>query len=384
MLNNGKILLIVSILFLFAKKGFSQEVDYTFRNQFNFWNTTNFQDPLLYQFGIRYIPELSVEKLFEEDRKLDFEFSANTFANSDFEGKENYESRAKLKPYRAWVRYFSNRFELRAGLQKINFGSASALRPLMWFDQMDARDPLQLTDGVYGLLARYYFKNNANLWLWTLIGNDNQKGWDVVPSVKDKPEYGGRFQLPVGSGETAVSFHHRTANDNLFNTDTSFLGDIPRKENKLGFDGKWDMGIGLWYEVVIKNNGKGAYLQQWEDYINIGADYTFGLGQGLNVISELFRINSSNDFLGGGNRIHFASLTTNYPIGMINSLSCIVFFNVDDNQWYRFVNFQRQYDYWTFYLMAFWNPDTYNLYNVGGERTFYAGKGIQLLAVWNF
>ena len=69
------------------------------------------------------------------------------------------------------MRYSSDQFELRLGLQKINFGSASMLRPLMWFDQMDPRDPLHLTDGVWGLLARYYFLNNANIWLWGLYGN---------------------------------------------------------------------------------------------------------------------------------------------------------------------------------------------------------------------
>jgi len=57
-----------------------------------------------------------------------------------------------------WIRLSTKQFELRAGLQKINFGSATLLRPLMWFDKIDPRDPLQLTDGVYALLARYYSK----------------------------------------------------------------------------------------------------------------------------------------------------------------------------------------------------------------------------------
>lgn len=51
--------------------------------------------------------------------------------------------------------------ELRLGLQKINFGSAQLFRPLMWFDKMDPRDPLQMTDGVWGALYRYYFRNNG-------------------------------------------------------------------------------------------------------------------------------------------------------------------------------------------------------------------------------
>lgn len=36
------------------------------------------------------------------------------------------------------------------------------------------REPSQLTDGVYGVLVKYYFQNNANLWAWGLIGNKNR------------------------------------------------------------------------------------------------------------------------------------------------------------------------------------------------------------------
>ena len=71
------------------------------------------------------------------------------------------------------------------GLQKINFGSAVLLRPLMWFDSLDPRDPLQLTDGVYAVLLRYYFPNNANLWAWALYGNDSPKGWESAATAED-------------------------------------------------------------------------------------------------------------------------------------------------------------------------------------------------------
>ena len=64
----------------------------------------------------------------------------------------------RFKPYRLWLRYSTSHLEIRAGLQKINFGSSNILRPLMWFDKMDFRDPLMLTDGVYALLGRYYFR----------------------------------------------------------------------------------------------------------------------------------------------------------------------------------------------------------------------------------
>ena len=85
------------------------------------------------------------------------------------------------------------------------------LRPLMWFDKIDPRDPLQLTDGVWGLLARYYFLNNANIWLWGLYGNEKPKTWEIGKTNQHYPEFGGRFQSPVPKGEAAVSYHFRMA-----------------------------------------------------------------------------------------------------------------------------------------------------------------------------
>ena len=78
---------------------------------------------------------------------------------------------AAIKAYRLWGRYTGHQFEVRVGLQKIDFGSAMMLRPLQWFDEMDPRDPLNFTTGVYGALGRYYFLNNANIWGWILYGN---------------------------------------------------------------------------------------------------------------------------------------------------------------------------------------------------------------------
>merc|ERR1712127_1137306 len=105
----------------------------------------------------------------------------------------------------------TNQFELRVGLQKIDFGSASLLRPIQWFNQIDPRDPLQLTNGVYGVLGRYYFLNNANIWLWTLYGNEKTRGFDALETNKKVPEFGGRIQYPTKKGEIALSYHHRSA-----------------------------------------------------------------------------------------------------------------------------------------------------------------------------
>lgn len=377
--------MLIGVLGTYVTATLAQDVEVTFKNQVNTWGAVNFQDPLLSQVGGRYIPELSLGKPFKKDQLLDLEVSLNAYSAFDFQGSDHFNTSSKVSPYRAWLRYSGNKMEFRAGLQKIDFGSASLLRPLMWFDQIDPRDPLQLTDGVYALLGRYYFQNNTNLWLWGLLGNDKSKGWDILPSIANKPEFGGRIQLPVGSGEAALSYHHRTANYGGLNPDTLFTGEIPKQENKIGLDGKWDVGIGLWYEIVIKHNGlNNEYLNTWEDYINVGVDYTFGIGNGINIIGEFFRINSSELLFEQGKRAHFVALSAGYPIGMVGNINYIMFVNMNEAEWYRFINFQLIYDYFTINFMGFWNPDTYNLYNLGAERALYAGKGLQVLAVWNF
>ncbi|MFC2113905.1 hypothetical protein ACFLRI_01000, partial [Bacteroidota bacterium] len=285
-----------------------------------------------------------------------------------------------------WLRLSSKRLEVRAGLQKINFGSATMLRPLMWFDQIDPRDPLQLTNGVYGVLGRYYFKNNTNIWLWTLYGNKNPKGWDFIASQKDVPEYGGRFQFPVPKGEGAISLHSRTANMNSFFPDSMLNGKVSYPESRIGLDGKWDLVVGLWFEYMFlhSNITEMPRPKNYQHVLNLGLDYTFGIGNGLSVITEFFWFASSDEIFNSLAGIEFSALTLSYPITLMDNISAIIYFNWESNSWYRFVNIQRSYDNWSFYLMAFWNPDKFDLYTINFENNLFAGKGLQLMCVYNF
>ena len=145
------------------------------------------------QFGARYIPTLSISKEIQPGFRVDIEASIRALGIGTFGSPDHFTDDAEAKAYRLWLRFSRPQFELRGGLQKINFGSALLLRPLMWFDRIDPRDPLQITDGVYALLGRYYFTNNANVWLWGLYGNDEVKGWEVIPSDDKSIEFGVRW-----------------------------------------------------------------------------------------------------------------------------------------------------------------------------------------------
>ena len=216
------------------------------KGQLILWANYNNSSPLPVHSGGRYIPSVNYGIRTKADNLLDFEASANIYGSFAFHPFDSSYSDGNLKPYRFWMRYSSDQFELRLGLQKINFGSASMLRPLMWFDQMDPRDPLHLTDGVWALLARYYFLNNANIWLWGLYGNNDPRGWELVPVNKKYPEFGGRIQMPVPRGEIAFSYHHRTADNRGMIIFDHYFEKIP--EDRFGFDAKWDLIMGVWIE----------------------------------------------------------------------------------------------------------------------------------------
>jgi hypothetical protein len=381
MLRNKYILFISVMLLLWTQQALPQTIGW--QGQLSGWVTVNPGQSFQTQIGLRYIPDLSIEKTISEKYALNSEISLNSFGSSLLHSFDDIDTAGKLKPYRIWLRFSSSQFEVRAGLQKINFGSATLLRPLMWFDRIDPRDPLQITDGVYGLLGRYYFLNNASIWLWGLYGNDETKGWEVIPSDKNSLEYGGRVQVPLFTGEIAATYHHREADlqNQMFANPVSSKHLIP--EDRIGLDGKLDIGIGLWFEGVLIHRDIDISLLRYQRLYNFGVDYTFGLGNGLHVMSEYFTLETSDKALSGGDGISFSAVSLNYPLGLFDNLTGMIYFDWEHENWYRFVNFQRTFDNWSFYVIGFWNPDQFQIYQNQPEQNLYAGKGLQLMVVFN-
>ena len=353
------------------------------QGQLSAWGTVNADQVSESQTGVRYIPELSLTKSVTPSLTLDSEMSFNIFGSGQFHQSEDFETNSDLKPYRMWLRLSTSQFEARIGLQKINFGSASLLRPLMWFDRIDPRDPLQLTDGVYGLLLRYFFLNNANIWLWGLYGNDDIKGWEMIPSYKEKPEFGGRVQLPFLQGELGLSVHHRKADLEKGLLGLIPLGDGSVDENRIALDGKWDVEVGVWFESTFIHMNTDALPFSYSHLLNVGLDYTFGLGNGLVVIGEHFIFDSSDQPFGSDERFSFSALSLNYPLGLLDMITGMVYYDWENRDWYRFISFQRSYDHWQIYLMGFWNPDQFQIYQNFSDGSLFAGKGIQIMVVFN-
>lgn len=369
-----------------------------FKGELISWLNVNPANELPFAAGLRYLPQLNYRlplptprhsaatahrqpRALRGNRLFDIEASANIFANANFRPFDSLRTNGLLKPYRLWARYSGPQWEVRAGLQKINFGSAILLRPLMWFDQIDPRDPIQFTDGVWGVLGRYYFLNNANLWLWGLYGNHQRRGWDLAPTSSRRPEWGGRFQQPLPKGEMALSVHHRQADTRSLESLMPAHAAAP--ETRLGFDVKMDWAVGCWLEASWTANHRdlGAYRHQ--EMLNLGIDYTWGIGNGLYMAAEQLLVSYDEQAFRFSRTNSLSLLSLSYPIGFFDNLGAMVYYDWSNDALYRFVNWRKQWNNATLFVMAYWNPQDSRLPTQSSTQNPYSGAGVQIIFLWN-
>ena len=329
--------------------------------------------------GLRYIPTFAWEKDLGQERAFDVELAADGFLAGTWE-RPAADDHGEL--YRAWLRYSSRRFELRAGLQKLDFGPAVVLRSLRWFDRVDPRDPLKLTDGVQGLLGRYYFPNNANIWVWGLYDN-GRKGLELLPTFANRAEFGGRLQHPWGKGEFGLTTHFRKPD--LAALDPA--AETPASETRLGFDGKWDLGAGFWFEAVLVRQEHERLPLGYRRFLTLGADQTLPLGNGLRVLAEHLRVTVADAAFGSGQRQEITAISADYHTGLLNSYLAICTYDWENRDVSFSLRWGRVYDRWSFYVNGFRNPERtdgdFPAGNDSGNELLGAGKGIQLLFVYN-
>jgi hypothetical protein len=334
--------------------------------------------------GMRYLPEARLSLPISEKFSLDAEASVNGFVSANVRPFDPPVLEACVKPYRGLVRLSSARFEARAGLQKINFGSAMLLRPLMWFDRVDPRDPLELTDGVYGLLGRYYFQNNTNIWVWGLLGNSSPKGWEQVGSVRWASEPGARVQVPIPRGEIAATYDHRKVDYSHVSKNYTVLNE--QDEDRVGLDAKADIGIGLCLEGTLSRTtrhliGREEDPSVWSRMAVVGVDYTFGIGSGLGVTAEHMLVGGAAGPFGRGTDAQFSALMLGLPLGLLDNLRGMVYYDWTNDEPYGYFGWQRTLDNWVFSVGAFWNPDRPAASGRIGSSA--AGKGVRIDVVFN-
>ncbi|MDR2083861.1 MAG: hypothetical protein LBP67_02560 [Bacteroidales bacterium] len=363
----------------------NKENNFQFSGQLSGWMQYTPNIDMDFWIGGRYIPQINYKIPFKKkkDLMIDFEVSANIYGDMGVHFFDSLDFSGKIKPYRAWVRFSSRRTELRLGLQKINFGSATMFRPLMWFDRMDARDPLQLTDGVYGLLFRYYFQNNTNLWFWGLYGNRDTKGFEILSGSKKYPEGGMRAQFPIKRGEIAGTYHFRMANTKLLQDYGLPLNYNEIGEHKIGFDMRLDVVIGLWLEASWTTFNRNLDVYTNQEMITLGMDYTFGVGNGLNFVFEQMVYSNDKSPFAFSNATTFSGLSLSYPLGMFDNISTMIYFDWINAKVYAYLSWKKEFKVVTFHVIGYWNPEQYALPGQSLESNRFTGKGLQFLVVWN-
>ena len=153
-------------------------------------------------------------------------------------------------------------------------------------------------------------------------------------------------------------------------------------ESRLGIDGRWDIFCGLWFESVMLAREYAATALKREQLFTLGADYTIPLGPGITLLTEYFhrRFDHTPKLL--DNNISFYAISVRAAVGLFDNFNAILYYDSRNKSWFRFLNWQRNYNNWQFNFIAFWNPQTADFFN-GESANSFAGKGGQLMIVFN-
>lgn len=356
--------LIFVIIFPMIANGMNWDLTHKFTNKNRYIDTKSNNN---FTFDLEYQPDFDLDLWSKEHKKIDMQIVLKQTNSLDYLDKD-WEGDIDLRLYRSLIRFSALNYELRLGLQQLNFGQAMILRPLQWFDTIDPRDENKESDGVYAFLAKRYFLDNSNMWGWVILDDDEIDDDTDFDDFVKQIEYGGRWQYPVGDVETGLSIHHKK----LSSIDYS-------SETKLGFDLRKDYVLGFWAETSL------SFLHGGDETANsslltAGADYTISVGNGIYLLLENLFISEIDDgFL--PNKAKSAAFQIQYPVNLFDSVQSIVTYDWQLEQYNLFLSYARSYDYLTVYL---------NFYQTGeGEQYDYyapmeASSAIELVLETKF
>jgi hypothetical protein len=323
--------------------------------------------------GLGYIPVVETGNTVSKDWSWDAGLSVNSQVSRASETSSHASS---LELYRLKLRLLTPASEIQAGLQMINFGPAQLLRSLRWFDRVDPRDPRSLSKGVYGLRYRHTALNNANYWVWCLLGNDDPKGLEILESRNDIPEIGGRVQVPVPRGEVGAAWHTRTVRGSALS-----LPDFG--EHRLGMDGRWDILVGLWFEAVIQKQESGLAPHPWMKLATLGMDYTFPAGNGVHVLLEHMITALSGRFREKDTGSEISAFLASYPIGIMDHLTAIGTYSRDPSGYGQYLSWDRTYDHVVIRASLFSYPVSGHVFGSPENSRAPRGDGGGLTVIFN-
>ena len=262
--------------------------------------------------------------------------------------RKEVSQKEKADLYRAWMRMAGEKYDLRIGLQKINFGPAQLLRSLQWFDQLDPRDPDQTTSGVESIVFRRFFGSSGVIWLWLINGENKFRGTDIFNSAEGEIESGARLEIPFRLCESGFTMHYRKLEDNFLlgkNTD----------ELRAAIDLRWDLEVGFWLEAVTIRTNSSDFFAKWQKKLTLGCDYTFDIGNGFHTMVEhMFYSFSGNDIWENDEINDLSAVSISYPLSMFSSLQSLFFYDWDHEITTLFLSYHLDFDYWGIYLQGSW------------------------------
>ncbi len=345
------------------------------------WTQYAPDQPYTLLLGGHYIPQLSyILPLAKNTQTLNALASLNiygTTATADFDSARND---GKIDPYRIYVKWELGGLSLVGGLQELRFGSAKMFRSVAWFDRTDPRDPLQLSDGVWGLTGRYYFPGTKlNLWAWFLYGNKDPKGIDILSTNQGLPEMGGRLQWKYLLGNIGLAYHFRRVDTDYYLAEYNWT-----REHRFGLDAHFDWRVGVTIEATSLYLSDDADIYTHQSMATLGLDYTFGLGRGLKTNLEQYVSALNEQTFQFENSVTFSGLSLAYPITPSDDMNYMLYYNWTNQMWYNYIRWSHRFKYLALHTMAFWNPSAYGFDRIQAfAQEHMLGKGVQVMLVWN-
>ena len=309
--------------------------------------------------NIGYIPTLSLLRELENNRLLDMELSYRLdrmySGDSLINNVENF--------HRYWVRYSSEKLEVRLGLQKIVFGPSQVLRSLSWFDTIDLKDPTEQTDGVEALRLRWFPSNSLSLWSWA-INND-----------QDTLSYGSRVELSNSAGEWGLTYHQDQSKSlQMVGQDsTPNFG----SHNRLAVDYRYDGFIGFWNESALISSDRSEIIMA-----TVGADYTLPIANGILVMTESMHVYSeANDSTSSQT---LTVLMASLPVGMVHQVMYITQMGWTEKQTYQYLRWTSTHDHYSLNFILSISPKRDNCLPIEMSNTLAGfGTGLQFMFIYN-
>ncbi len=200
-------------------------------------------------------------------------------------------------------------------------------------------------------------------------------GWEAFSGKSGTLETGGRLTVPNNRGQIGISTHFRIADiSELYPNDPDLY------ESRIGLDGFWDVGVGLWVESVYKHQELSAdpFLDQIQ--ATLGSDYTIWLGNGLHIMAEHMLISSWNSPFMEDQTSHLSTVMLSFSPTMFDQVSLLILNNWEDDSPLAYISWGQTYDDFRFTVGAFYSKSDTNNSSAGSG---FSGKGLQLTVAYN-